>query len=186
MDDEALAAALALRHDYPDSEWADWASRAVYEFENLLPGMEAPAFSVVDTDGNRINSEDLRGKYLILEFFEPRNEVFLKEFGRRETFVSSLDERAFQVLSISLEPDQDVNEALFEEGKPPGRFAFVPEGRDSDIARLYNIQVVPTRFLIDPDGIIVRKYPGSGMLSLAEDVAAIYARLTGNSSGTDR
>jgi len=35
--EEALETALSLRREFPDSEWAPWASRAAYELENLLP-----------------------------------------------------------------------------------------------------------------------------------------------------
>ncbi|GMQ80664.1 MAG: hypothetical protein BMS9Abin05_0092 [Rhodothermia bacterium] len=177
QNDLALQEALELRRLYPDSEWATWAARATYEIENLLPGMVAPAFQVVLRNGIKLSSERLLGKFLILEFFEPTDDIFIKEIGERNTVFQLLNENVFQILSISIDPDSVVNEALFEEATPPGMFAFADGGKESDIARLYNVHVIPTRFLIDPDGLIVSKYTRSGMLDLKEDLIAIIARL---------
>ena len=70
-----------------------------------------------------------------------------------------------------------MNNALFEERRPPGSFSIAPAGRDAEIARQFNIQIIPTRFLIDPTGRIIDKYPGSAMLSLEDDLVAVIDRL---------
>ncbi|HMB92867.1 MAG TPA: hypothetical protein VKP65_18600, partial [Rhodothermales bacterium] len=41
--DQALAEARALGEQYPDTRWSAWSERAIYELENLMPGMDAPA-----------------------------------------------------------------------------------------------------------------------------------------------
>ena len=177
QNDLALEEALELRRSYPGTDWATWAARATYEIENLLPGLEAPAFQVLLRDGTELSSESLLGKFQILEFYEPTNDIFLKEIGDRNTVFQLLNENIFQILSISTDPDSVVNEALFEEVDPPGMFVFAEGGKESDIARLYNVHVIPTRFLIDPDGLIVSKYTGSGMMDLKDDLIAVIARL---------
>lgn len=181
----ALEEALELRRLYPDSEWATWAARATYEIENLLPGMEAPAFNVTLREGTNLLSEDLLGKFLVLEFYEPTNDIFLRESAERNTVYQLLNKNVFQTLSISIEPDSVINEGLFDEFTPPGMFVFAEGGRESNIARLYNVQVIPTRFLIDPDGLIVSKYTRSGMQDLKEDLIAIIARLNQISAQTN-
>ena len=173
----ALSEAMELRRRYPDSDWSEWASRAAYEFENLLPGMPAPSFSVVSKEGNTVSSENLKGRFLIIEFYEPTNDIFLKELGERSSVVAALDTLVFETLSISLDPDSVINSAIFEEFEHPGIFAFMPDGRDAEIARNYNVQIVPTRFLIDPEGLIISKYPGSAMLSLEDDLIDIIQQL---------
>ncbi|MCZ6758720.1 MAG: hypothetical protein O7C39_10590 [Bacteroidetes bacterium] len=181
----ALEEALELRRSYPNSEWATWAARATYEIENLLPGMEAPAFNVTLREGTNLLSEDLLGKFLVLEFYEPTNDIFLRESAERNTVYQLLNKNVFQTLSISIEPDSVINEGLFDEFTPPGMFVFAEGGRESNIARSYNVQVIPTRFLIDPDGLIVSKYTRSGMQDLKEDLIAIIARLNQISAQTN-
>ncbi len=177
QNEQALSEALELRRLYPDTEWANWASTATYELENLSPGMPAPAFAVTSIDGDLITTESLRGKFVILEFYEPADEIFLKELVERNAIFSALNPDIFETLSISLDPDSILNSALFEEQRPPGSFSIAPAGRDAAIARQFNIQIIPTRILIDPKGQIVDKYPGSAILSLEDDLVAIIDRL---------
>jgi hypothetical protein len=48
-----------------------------------------------------------------------------------------------------------------------------PGGEDGEIPRQYNVTSVPTRFLIDRDGLIVGRYPESALLGLSEDLTAL-------------
>lgn len=185
QNERAVSEALELRRLYPDTEWANWASTATYELENLRPGMTAPAFAITSIDGDLITTESLRGKFIILEFYEPTDDIFLKELAERNAVFSALNPNVFKTLSISLDPDSILNTALFEERRPPGLFSIAPAGRDAEIARKFNIQIIPTRILIDPNGRIIDKYPGSAMLSLEDDLVAIINRLNQAASTFD-
>lgn len=171
--DLALAAALKIRRNWPESVWAQWASRAAYELENLMPGMEAPSFSVVSRDGKTIRSQDQGLRYRLIEFYDPQDTEFRQELADRNLLFEALDERLFETLSISVESDTTINEALFEESTPPGIFVFPEGGINSDIARLFNVQVVPTRYLIGLEGQIIGKYKGPALQALALDLVRI-------------
>ncbi len=171
--ERALEAALELRRKYPVSDWARWASRAAYELENLMPGMPAPGFLLVTREGHTVTSEDRGLRYQILEFYDPRNTVFQQELADRNELFEALDDRLFHTISISVEPDRDINDALFEESTPPGVFVYADGGLSSDIARAYNIHVVPTRYLIGLDGNIIAKYTGPALRYLGLDLVRI-------------
>ena len=70
--DEALQEAHSLEEMYSESAWAEWARRAIYELEHLLPGMVAPDFAVNTTTGEVLALEDLQGKHAVLEFYRPQ------------------------------------------------------------------------------------------------------------------
>lgn len=182
--EEALEAALSLRRGFPDSEWARWASRAAYELENLLPGMPAPPFSVKTRDGGTFALDDANGRYFVLEFYEPLNKAFRQELAERDAVFAAMNPLMFLTLSVSVETDDDINEALFEEGDHAGLFAFAGSN-ESEIASVYNIHVLPTRFLIDPDGIIVAKYSGLGLRPLEKDLVALVQGVLVNLSTND-
>ena len=177
--DAALEAALTLRRDYPDSEWADWAARAAYELENLMPGMPAPPFSVVTRDGEIFSLGDAQDRFFILEFFEPRNRAFQQELAERDIVFQAMNPLVFETLSISMEQDRDINDALFEENVHPGKFAYSAE-QAIDIGAAYNIHVLPTRFLIDRDGYIMAKYSGYGLRPLEEDLVSVVMGIEEN------
>lgn len=169
----AIEAARALQQDFAgDTTWTGWAERALYELENLMPGMAAPSFTVTDADGELVTLEGLRGTYVVLEFFAPRNEVFLRELPLRNQLVAAAEDLPVSFVSLSVEPDTLVNATFIEERQPPGTIAVLPGGPDSELLRRFNVNVLPTRFLIDPEGNLVGKYPGSALGALQRDLSA--------------
>lgn len=174
---EAVRVATDLKKRFPDSEWANWAELATYELENLQPGMNAPAFSVVSRERVNLSSASLRGKFVVLEFFDPSEQIFQREFVSRDVIAEGLTDRLFATVSISVEPDSLVNEALFNGISHPGHFVWLPEGMNSKIVKDFNVQILPTRFLLDPTGQIVTKYKGPGIGKLEEDLVSIVTGL---------
>lgn len=170
---QAVEVASDLRRNYPDSPWAEWAVRATYDLENLQPGMEAPAFDVLDREGVQLTSSNLMGNFIILEFFDPLEPIYQREFAKRNYLADALPERLFRYVSVSVEADEAINEALFEEQELPGFFVWSADGMASQIARDFNVHVIPTRFLIDPDGRVVAKYTGPALDDLESDLITI-------------
>ncbi|MFB3130991.1 MAG: peroxiredoxin family protein [Rhodothermales bacterium] len=171
--DEALAAARALIDTYPNTDWTDWAARAIYELENLLPGMMAPSFTATTNEGETVVLDSLRGRLVLLEFYVPQDPVFQREVRERNALYEAVGEAALAIVSISAEPDTLLNEAFLEGRDVPGFHVFAPEGLDNRVARSYNINVLPTRYLIDGEGKIVGKYVGGAMATLREDVMVL-------------
>ena len=166
----ALDAARMLKMEYAtDTTWIEWADKAIYDLEVLAPGMEAPAFEAVDTDGVPINLDTFKGKHLVLEFYAPGSRFEQDLFLRNEAYRSSGDGDGFALLSLSLQPDSLLNKTFLEDRDIPGRHVFLPDAGDSEILDAYNVVVLPTRFLIDPEGKIVGKYVlGNGILAFQE------------------
>ncbi|NNE69972.1 MAG: hypothetical protein HKN29_06360 [Rhodothermales bacterium] len=176
---EAVLVAREIQAEYPDSEWAGWAEGAIYESENLLPGMSAPAFSVIDTEGEVIDNQTLADQFYMLEFYTPTHPLFLEELGQRQAVLNALADEVFEAISISVDPDSAYNEALLDGRDFQGRFVFEPEGQESAVAVAYNVNLIPTRILVDPNGLIVGKYVGAAFNQLENDLAARLRALSG-------
>ncbi len=170
---EAVEVASELRRLYPESAWADWAVRATYDLENLQPGMEAPAFALTDREGRELTSSNLLGNFVILEFFDPLEPIYQRERAARNGIAATLPEELFRYVSISVEPDEAINEVLFDEVDQPGFFVWSSDGMQAQVARDFNVHVIPTRFLLDPDGRIVAKYTGPAIDNLESDLVTI-------------
>jgi peroxiredoxin len=173
--EEALAAARTLRTRYPDTGWGEWARRAAYEVEHLLPGREAPAFAVVTVEGDTLALADLRGRPVVLEFYRPGDRAFERQLSTRRALYDATRPLDLALVSVSLEPDTLLNEAFFEGRDLPGTHVIAPGGLDDDLVRTYNLGAVPTRFLLDRDGRIVGKYPGAAYAALQRDVEPMLA-----------
>ena len=171
----AQAEAEALQASYPGTAWARWAGRTIYELEHLMPGMDAPSLSATTTEGTTIRLDSLRGQTVVLEFYRPTDPTFQQELGLRGTLyvAARSQEKPFTLLSISLEPDTLVNEALFEGRDIPGEHVFAPDGLEGPLAQAYNVSVLPSRYLISPDGTLEGKYFGGAMPALYEDALVL-------------
>ena len=165
--DDALAAARTLRGDYPGTPFAEWAERAEYEAERLLPGLPAPAFTAESADGP-LTLSNFEGRHVILEFYEPG-----PGYATVLPTLQALTEGAvgrLALVSVSVaDPDRD---ALFAEGRTLPGHRVSAGAPDAELPALYNVNVVPTRFLIAPDGTIVRKFVGSTLPELQREVLA--------------
>lgn len=172
----ALATARDLRQAYPGSPWAGWAERAIYELENLMPGMPAPDFAAETVRGQPVTLELLRGHLVLLEFYVPEDPVFRQQIPGRNALVRSADDGAFTVVSISLQPEAALNEALLESVELPGLHVWDARGAGSPLAQRYNVTTLPTRVLIDAQGRLVGKYTGNAFAPLLQDVARLLNR----------
>jgi len=162
--DIAFALTNAMQEEFEDMQWAIWAERAGYEIQNLLPGMQAPLFAVRDANGDSLRLQDLIGKYVILEFYQPEDDMYQRELPGRNDIVEVLGNEKVEIVSISMQPDTLVNEGFFEERTVPGRHVYGDQG----VAQKYNINVLPTRYLIDPEGNLINKYVGGTMAAIHE------------------
>lgn len=166
----ALDAARILAQEYPDTPWSDWAERAEYEVSNLLPGMTAPTFQATTWDGASLDLADLRGQPVIVEFYQPSNELYRGQLAARNALYEATRPTNLQMISVSLQPDTLLNEAFFEERDLPGTFVVASEALARELVETYNIGTVPTRLFIDAEGRIVNKYVGSAFARLQQDV----------------
>ena len=171
--DAAREAARNLMVRFPDSPWAPWAERALYDFENLMPGQPAPAFTATTVQGDTLRLADLRGRIVLLEFYRPENATYQRELSARNALYEATPDTAFALVSISLQPDALLNEA-FAEGRPfPGRHVWAPQGTDSELARQYNVSILPRRLLLDREGRILSRYEGASIGRIQEEVATL-------------
>ena len=182
MTADAVRTATELKKRYPSSNWAAWAGRATYELENLQPGMSSPAYQLTTRTGEEVSSSSMNGKFVVLEFFDPMEKIFQRELESRDGLAGALDKRLFETISISVEPDSVVNEALFDGTSHPGHFVWLGDGMAAQVVKDFNVQILPTRYLLDPEGTIVSKYSGPAIGNLEQDLASIVTGLNGLTS----
>ena len=171
--EEALATASRLQAEFPDSPWADWADRAAYEAETLLPGLPAPGIAVRTLEGDSLSLERLQGHPVLLEFYRPGDALYAQQMPTRNALYTATRIDSVAFLSISLQPDTLLNRAFFEGRRLPGHHVIAPGGPQDPLIQTYNIAEVPTRYLIGPDGRIVDKYVGSALVAVQDDLARL-------------
>ena len=174
----ARLAARNMQQSYPNTPWSDWAGTVLYEIDNLMPGSPAPELSLTTLDGESISLADFRGKFVLLEFYAPASEDYLRQLPVRNA-ISSAYEDDLEIVSISLQSDPAILEAFFEDRDVPGHHVALEEGADAPVVQSYSIAVLPMRYLIDREGAIVGRYPGEAVYAIQQEMMS----LLGDSAG---
>ncbi len=171
--DAAQVAARDLQTRFPDSPWATWAERAEYEATTLMPGLPAPRFTATTDRGRTVALDSLRGQFVVLEFFTPGNEGFRQQIDARIALEQALRTFPVRFVSVSLDRDSLLTRAFFSQVAMSHARIEAPEGLGSPLARQFNVHALPTRYLIDPEGIIRAKYVGPLVPQLMQDLLTL-------------
>ena len=169
LDDSARAEAVQLSASATVSEWQAWAESAIYEMDNLQPGQSAPTFMSQARDGRQFDLAQVGAEYTMLEFYQPGSVEYQQDLPLRTRLPEIAGPDRLEIVSISLEPDEDLNEAFIDSRDLPGTHIVAPGGMEGELANLYNVRTIPKRFLLR-NGVIIGKYHGRTLSVLAQDL----------------
>ena len=144
--------------------------RHLYMQPNYDPGEKAPDFMGATADGHVFKLSDLKGTIVLLDFWgswcgpcikeSPELIKLYEEYGNRHF----TDADGFTIVSVAIEKNRERWERAIERLgltwphqviDPVSSFRFF----DSPIANEYGVKEVPSKFLIDEKGYIVKVNP---------------------------
>lgn len=141
-----------------DDKALEWAETIEYDFKNLSLGKELPDFNFVTFDGDTVNNDNIKGTAYILEITSVANALYKDQIDRTYIIQQLYTERGLNIYTIPLEKNEITVQALFDEYENPWPVAKPGSFSVSETLEKFNVNKVPTRFLVDADGKIVRKY----------------------------
>ena len=123
---------------------------------NLAVGGEGPDFTAATADGKEMKLSDLRGKYVLLDFWASWCAPCRREFPFvKEALAATEGKDNFVVLSYSIDSkEDDWKNCIRSNALAHKNWLHVStlKGWDSDAAKLYHVEAVPRTVLIDPQG----------------------------------
>jgi peroxiredoxin len=171
---EAKNLLMEFREQHSDNPMlADWVETMVYDIENLFPGMYIPEFSLQLQRGGRIQNTDIREKLFLIEFANFANPEFQTETTLLTFFYQQNSERGFQVITIPIHDSRITVNAFIEDRNIPWPVVAAGQYNAADLASLFNLSVLPTRLLVDSEGRIVRKYSGTNIGIIQNDISIL-------------
>jgi Flp pilus assembly protein TadD/peroxiredoxin len=146
----------------------------------LAVPLRAPNFMLADQDGQTHDLRKLRGRFALLHFWSTDSQSWRDQLRGLKLNQSSLDSAKLSLLPVNMDGATraaDVRNLLAQE-----RFPFPALVATDEVAGIYNLTFrhlydrrrnlpLPTSFLLDADGMIVKVYQGTVNLQhLLEDV----------------
>lgn len=134
---------------------------------------KAPTF-VLPGDTKSINLAQLKGRVVYLDFWASWCDPCRKSFLWMNDMHARYDNKKFTIIAVNL--DASKKDAAKFLGKVPADFevAYDPEGK---VATQYNLQAMPTSYLIDKKGNLVMTHKGYREGEAADIEAKILALL---------
>ena len=123
----------------------------------LSVGKVAPDFTLPDTDGVDFSLSDLKGKYVLLDFWAAWCKPCRAENPNVLRMYNKYGGENFEILGVSLDRTKEAwVKAIADDGLP---WKHVSDLKyfNSEAATLYNVNAIPATFLIDPEGNIIGK-----------------------------
>jgi thiol-disulfide isomerase/thioredoxin len=118
-------------------------------------GKPAPNFEVKDLDGKAFRFEDLKGNYVLVDFWATWCAPCLAELPRVQAAEAKYRGKGFKVVSISLD-ETKAAVVDFVRVRKLGWTQIHNATAAGDLVQAFGVGSIPATFLIDPKGTIVR------------------------------
>jgi cytochrome c biogenesis protein CcmG/thiol:disulfide interchange protein DsbE len=143
-----------------------WMARG--RFLPMDVGSRAPDFTVRDMQGRKVSLSDLRGQVVLLNLWATWCEPCRQEMPSMERLYRRAGPQGLKIVAVSIDAAPNVVNDTGHAGGDVGAFVreygitfpvwLNPEG---DLQQMYRTTGVPESFVIDRDGVIVKKVIGA-------------------------
>jgi len=127
-------------------------------------GKTAPSFTLPDTNGKELSLGNFKGKYVVLEWYNPDCPFVGKHYrsGNMQGLQKEFTSKGVVWLSIDSSapgeqgnyPPGKLNEISARDGAARTALLLDPDGK---VGRLYGAKTTPDMYIINPDGVLVYK-----------------------------
>ncbi len=131
---------------------------------DLKVGDKAVDFQLPDIDGNLVGLGDFQGKYILLDFMSSGCGPCRMENPNLLRNYKAYKDQGFEIISISFDKNREDWVNAVKKDSMIWTTVCDLKGRDGDVIMTYKVYFMPTYFLIDPEGMIIDKFKGSGQL----------------------
>ncbi|WP_245893715.1 peroxiredoxin family protein [Sphingobacterium gobiense] len=125
--------------------------------ENSSVGKKAPAITQLTPEGDPFSLSDLRGKYVLIEFWaswcpdcRKANPDLVKTYAK-------FKDKNFEILGVSFDRKLDDWVAAIEKDKLTWKHISDLQSWQNAAGTLYGVRAIPQNILVDPEGIIVAR-----------------------------
>ena len=142
--------------------------------KSISIGSVAPDIILNDTSGVPISLASLRGKYVLLDFWAAWCRPCREENPNIVENYNNYKSYGFDVYQVSLDRTKEDWIRGIKQDKLPWINVSDLKYYQSEAAELYNVDRIPSAFLLDPDGKIIAKHTDLRGPNLSRKLAEIF------------
>ncbi|MFM7628505.1 MAG: redoxin domain-containing protein [Algoriphagus sp.] len=146
-----------LNENYPGTPSIQQMKLQLDEMRALAVGQVAPDFELPDPNGKLIKLSDLRGKYVLIDFWAAWCKPCRIENPNVVRLYNQYKDKGFEVFGVSLDRTKEDWVKAIADDKLTWTQVSDLKYFNSAAAELYQIQAIPATYMIDPDGKIIAK-----------------------------
>jgi len=161
LEDEAVSLFNAIEAEFPSQELrpgltvADVAKSSVFQIRNLGVGKTAPDISGEDTDGVDFKLSDYRGKAVVLSFWASWCEPCMELVPHERELAELYKDKRFAIVGVNADQDKATLQQVLSQHQISWRsFWCGKDGWLGSIPKAWNVNSLPTTYLIDHRGVI--------------------------------
>lgn len=133
--------------------------------KQTAPGATVQDFTLKKADGTSFSFSELKGKYVLIDFWASWCVPCIQEFPHIKEAYAAYKGNGFEVLGISTDKSKEAWLNALENHQPPWIQVRDNEGDEAIALAKFAVSVLPTSYLVNPDGkIIARDLRGDELL----------------------
>lgn len=127
-----------------------------YRQPRFMAGEATPDFEVALLNGERAKLSDLKGKYVLLQFWGSWCGPCRRENPDLVAIYKKFHERGFEVFSVGIEQNDGAWKNAIEQDGLLWKYHTMESAEfDGGLAKQFNIKSIPALFLLNPEGVIM-------------------------------
>lgn len=139
--------------------------KEIDSYEATRPGKMAPEFTLYTPDSTALSLSDLRGKYVLLDFWASWCAPCRASFPKLKELYKQYKPKGFEILSITNDNNHKQWKKAIEEDQTPwlhvaDEFPAPPAFGTARVIDMYGFHYLPSTMLIDPEGKIIATLKG--------------------------
>jgi thiol-disulfide isomerase/thioredoxin len=128
----------------------------------IKPGLVAPGFTLKNLADRDVSLNDLKGKYLLLDFWGSWCSWCARDFPKMKEYYAKYRQKV-EIVGIDCGDSDEVWRKAVKDRALEWTQLYNPQNADApekDLTQLYEVEGFPTKILIDPDGKIIHVFSG--------------------------
>lgn len=144
-----------FKNSYPNDEYIGFLEEKIALQKRFAKGQNAPTFSLKNQEGKQISLSDLKGKYILLDFWATWCKPCLAQIPYSKKLEEEYKNEDIEFVYICIDDKKERWENHLTKENPSGIQLFADEEESDELRSNYNINGIPSYMLIDKEGKII-------------------------------